>query len=424
MLFGRHPKLISAADCCATRTCMALFCIVIACPFQQGVCQETTVTEPFATASVAAQNAPVSEDQASEDEASEDEASEDEASEDQASEDQASSAAAFREAAVVASAKNLSLAFRNAAEKALPSVVKILCKVKRPEGESSILDIIGGEDAQVYDSVGSGVIVSADGLILTNYHVIEDAERISVKLNDGREFEAKDTKFDQPSDLAILRIKADDELPVAEIGSSDDLFVGAWVLAIGSPFMLDASVSAGIISGTGRRRQLSNVVTGQFLQTDAAINPGNSGGPLIDLDGKVVGINTAISSRTGGFQGIGFAIPIDRANWIKKELFEYGQVRRAYFGVRLESVDYVLAKQLKLPNNSGAYVQSVAYGYPGQRAGLKTGDVIIQFSGQQIDSPSDVAEIVQQSRIGEPLTVVVLRDGEKMELTVELIARP
>lgn len=323
-------------------------------------------------------------------------------------------------------ARSLSLAFRHASESALPSVVKILSKTKQPGVESSFLEN-RGDDRQRFDSVGSGVIVSEDGWVLTNHHVIQDAERVEVRLTDGREFVVKETKSDPDSDVAIIQLDIGSAtLPIAQIGDSDDLFVGDWVLAIGSPFMLDASVSAGIISSTGRRRELSDTVKGLFLQTDAAINPGNSGGPLIDLDGQVVGINTAISSRSGGFQGIGFAIPINRATWIKKELLENGKVRRGYVGVRASDVPYSVAEQLQLPRTAAALVNAVTPFRPGQRAGLKSGDVILEFAGQVVMSAADFSDIVQQSPIGEPLKLVVFREGEELELTVtleELISR-
>ncbi len=319
-------------------------------------------------------------------------------------------------------ARDLSLAFRLAAEKALPSVVKILSQTQ-VEDETSILEIVGGPDEQVFDSVGSGVIVSADGLVLTNHHVIENARRIEVRLPDGREFGVRETKSDPRSDLAIIRLDTDETVPIADLGESRDLHVGDWVLAIGSPFTLDSSVSAGIISGTGRYRQLSATVSGQFIQTDAAINPGNSGGPLLDLDGRVIGINTAISTRSGAFQGIGFAIPIDRAKWIMGELLEYDEVRRAFIGVGTARVPYEVAKQIGLSRSTGAMVNRLVPEYPGEKAGLKVGDIIIEFDGHRIDSPAEFAEIVQQSPIGEPLSLVVLRGGERVELTVELTSR-
>ncbi len=321
-------------------------------------------------------------------------------------------------------ARALSKAFRESAQKALPSVVTILSRSRRPDDQSSILDIIGGRDEELFDNVGSGVIISTDGLILTNHHVIADATRVEVRLPDGRQFSAEETKSDPNSDVAIVKIKSSDPLVAAELGKSSSMSVGDWVLAIGSPFTLEASVSAGIISGTNRRQQLSQLVSGQFLQTDAAINPGNSGGPLIDLEGKVVGINTAISSRTGGFQGIGFAIPIDRAVWIKQELLEFGKVRRGFAGVRTSNVPYDVAKELGLPRLAGVLIHAVTPNYPAANAGLKSGDIIVEFVGQPIETKDEFQEIVQQSQINEPLPLIVLRDGQRIELTIQLVERP
>lgn len=321
-------------------------------------------------------------------------------------------------------ARALSRAFRGAAERALPSVVTIFSR-QRQEGESpSILNIIGGPDAQVYDSVGSGFIVSPDGWIVTNHHVIEDAIRIEVRMQDGRRYFSNNTLSDPASDLALVKIEPRTDLPIAEIGDSTDLAVGDWVIAIGSPFTLESSVSAGIISGTNRRRQLSRDVAGQFLQTDAAINPGNSGGPLVDLEGRVVGINTAISSRTGGFEGVGFAIPISRAMWIKNELQTYGKVRRALAGIRVSAIPYEVAQNLDLPELSGVLVNSVVPGRPGDVAGLLPGDVITRFAGHRISSDVEFAELVQQSPIDQPLVISVYRAGESMELTIQLQEKP
>ncbi len=324
----------------------------------------------------------------------------------------------------LAPALALSRAFRESAQKALPTVVTVFCRTKDASAANPVLGIIGGERAQKFDSVGSGVIISGDGLILTNHHVVADAEVIEVRLQDGRQFRAENPKSDPQSDVAIVKINVREELPAAEIGKSDDLHVGDWVMAIGSPFMIESSVSAGIISGTGRYQTLSRDVKGQFLQTDAAINPGNSGGPLLDLDGRVVGINTAISSRTGGFEGIGFAIPIDRAMWIKSELAEYGTVRRGYAGLRASSVPYELARKLDLPENSGTMVNSVVFDRPAAKAGLLPGDVIINLAGARVQSNASFAELVQQSPIGQPLPITVIRDGERVELQLELVADP
>jgi serine protease Do len=319
-------------------------------------------------------------------------------------------------------ARALSLAFRDAARKALPSVVTILARSKRPGEDSSVLDIISGSDDSLFDSVGSGVIIGPDGLILTNHHVIADTSRVEVRLSDGRQYAAVEQLSDPSSDVALVRITPSEPLSVAEIGMADAMQVGDWVLAIGSPFTLESSVSAGIISGTNRRQQLSKLVSGQFLQTDAAINPGNSGGPLIDLEGKVIGINTAISSRSGGFQGIGFAIPIDRAVWIKTELLEYGKVRRGYAGVRTSDVPYQLARSLELPV-AGALINAVVPDYPGDKAGLLSGDVIVQFGESMVRGKNDFQDMVQQSPIGEPIALKVIRNSEEVDLTIVLQER-
>ncbi len=320
----------------------------------------------------------------------------------------------------VASARVLSNAFRMAAEKNLPAVVTLLGQIENKE--QPMLNIIGGSESQKYASSGSGVIISADGLILTNHHVIADTSRVDVRLYDGHLYRAEEIKSDPASDMAILRIKSDEPFPAAELGDSDQLHVGDWVLAIGSPFQLDASVSAGIISRTERMQRLSQDVQGVFLQTDAAINPGNSGGPLLDLDGKVIGINTAITSRTGVFQGVGFAIPISRAKWIRRELEEHGKVRRAQMGVRAFQLPPDVAEEFKLAPGLGVQVESVVYNRAAQKAGVKPGDLIMRIGNEQITA-ANFAEIVQQSPIGEPVKISILRNGEQLELTAELEAR-
>ncbi len=256
----------------------------------------------------------------------------------------------------VSHARGLSLAFRKAAETAMPSVVTLIAKTK-PDSEDlrRLLDDprfrrlfprdeLPGEprDGQsvpehpTIPQVGSGVIIDAAGVILTNNHVVQDAEEVIVRLEDGQELKATDVKTDPLSDLAIVRFQPGpgQKLRAARLGDSEALKIGDWVIAIGSPFELEATVSAGIISGKGRG--IEKIRRGRLLQTDAAINPGNSGGPLVNLDGEVVGINTAIASSSGGYQGIGFAIPTDRAKWISQELLTRGQVRRAYLGIRID----------------------------------------------------------------------------------------
>ena len=317
----------------------------------------------------------------------------------------------------VSAARQLSNAFREAAERTLPAVVTVFGREENKE--QPMLNIIGGRDEQIYSSVGSGIIISADGLVLTNHHVVANMRQLDVRMSDGRQFVAEDIKSDPQSDLAIVRIKSDDPFPFANLGDSDQLHVGDWVLAIGSPFNLESSVSAGIISRTERQREISQEVNGRFLQTDAAINPGNSGGPLLDLDGNVIGINTAISSRSGGFQGVGFAIPITRAKWIRKELEEFGKVRRAKIGVRAKLVPAEEAEKHKLAPGVGVLVEQVLVDRAGQKAGLKNSDIILTLAGEQLTF-ANFSEIVQQSPVGEPLKLAIIRGEERLELTVEL----
>lgn len=317
------------------------------------------------------------------------------------------------------SARELSAAFRNAAARMLPSVVTVKVRTRETEA-GGVIDVIGGNDAS-FDSLGSGVIMSKDGLILTNHHVVKDGKRIEVMLIDGRQYEARDVKSDPPSDLAILRIDVPEELPAAPVGDSRELSVGDWVLAIGSPFSLDSTVSAGIISGKNRR--ISDLLSGYFLQTDAAVNPGNSGGALIDLDGQIVGINTAISSSSGSFQGIGFAIPINRAIWVKNELLARGRVRQARMGAQLGSIKPDIAKQLQLTAGGGAYIVSTVSGRPAEKAGMMPGDIVINFDHQNVSNLSELAEIIKVSSIDQELEVVILRAGQKKTLSIKLEAR-
>ena len=317
------------------------------------------------------------------------------------------------------SARELSRAFRNAAAEAVPSVVTI--KVRTRESEAGgVIDIVGANDAS-FDGLGSGVIITEDGLILTNHHVVKDAKHVEVMLIDGRQFTARDIKSDPASDLALLRIDVSDPLPVASIGDSQEVNVGDWVLAIGSPFSLNSTVSAGIISGKNRR--ISDLVAGRVLQTDAAVNPGNSGGPLIDLEGRVVGINTAISSSSGSFQGIGFAIPVNRAMWVKNELVAHGRVRHARMGAQLGSVPLDVAKQLALPVNAGAYIVSTVPDLPADKAGLMPGDIVFRFDHQHVSNHTELAELISVSPIDQPLEMGVMRGGEKQTLTITLEAR-
>ncbi|MEX2027022.1 MAG: Do family serine endopeptidase, partial [Pirellulaceae bacterium] len=271
-------------------------------------------------------------------------------------------------------------------------------------------------------SAGSGVIIDKSGVVLTNNHVVAGGGKITVKLHDGREFEAVDVQTDPTTDIAVLKIKAGDSLPAATLGDSDKAQVGDWVLALGQPFGLTDTLTAGIISA--KQRAVGITRHAEFLQTDAAINPGNSGGPLINLDGEVIGINTAISSSSGGFQGVGFAVPVNVAKWASSQLLKDGKVRRAYIGVGIQPVNKDLADQLALKTPGGAIVTEVVPDSPAEQAGVQVQDVIIGFGGQAVQNSAQLYALAGRSQIGSKQPVVLIRDGKRMELTVTLREQP
>ena len=266
-------------------------------------------------------------------------------------------------------------------------------------------------------SLGSGLIVSADGYILTNHHVVKDAEEIIVRLSDRRELIAEVVGLDERSDVALLKIDASN-LPVARIGRSEDLEVGSWVLAIGSPFGFDYSATAGIVSAKGRSLPRENYVP--FIQTDVAINPGNSGGPLYNLDGEVVGVNSQIYSRTGGFMGLSFAIPIEVAMEVAQQLREQGRVSRGWLGVIIQDVTRDLAESFGMKMPTGALVSRVLPDSPAEKSGLKVGDVIVEFNGREVISSTDLPPIVGRTPVGEKVPVQVMREGKQTRLRVQL----
>ncbi len=270
--------------------------------------------------------------------------------------------------------------------------------------------------------IGSGVIIDAAGLILTNNHVVDGGGKIVVRLQDGREFEAVEIKTDPKTDLAVVRIEGADGLVAAELGNSDEVQVGDWVLALGDPFGLEGTVTAGIISAKGRG--IGITARENFLQTDAAINPGNSGGPLVNLDGHVVGINTAISSRSGGNQGVGFAVPVNLAKWVSHQLVSDGIVRRAYLGVMIQPVTHELAQQFNVKTRDGVLVTDVRKDTPAAKAGLKEGDVIVEFNGTKITSPRQLQGVVEQTQIDSSTKMVVVRDGKRTTLNVTVREQP
>lgn len=270
-------------------------------------------------------------------------------------------------------------------------------------------------------SLGSGFIVSKDGYVLTNNHVIDGADQIFVRLNDRRELEAELVGHDPSSDLALLKVDAKN-LPTVEIGNSEKLKVGEWVVAIGSPFGFDYSVTAGIVSAKGRSLPNENYVP--FIQTDVAINPGNSGGPLFNLEGEVVGINSQIYTRSGGFMGLSFAIPMNVAMEVVAQLKENGVVSRGWLGVAIQEVDKNLAESFGLKKAAGALVSQVVHNGPAAAAGLQYGDIITEFNGKEVLLSSDLPHLVGRVRPGAKAVLNVIRNGKVKRLNVEIGVLP
>ena len=319
-------------------------------------------------------------------------------------------------------------------KKEAPAVVNISTVTRRERSQQSQLDQLpemfrrffdefggpggpGGGPAprSETESLGSGFIISSDGYVLTNYHVVGEADEIVVRLQDRRELDAELIGSDPQSDLALIKVDASD-LPVVDIGSSDDLQVGEWVLAIGAPFGFDSSVTAGIVSAKGRSLPTDNYVP--FIQTDVAINPGNSGGPLFNLNGQVVGINSQIVSRSGGYMGLSFAIPIDLAMDVADQLKETGEVSRGWLGVLIQEVDRDLAESFGLDKPMGALVAQVQSGSPAAEAGLQPGDVIIAFNGREIQRSAQLPKWVGALKAGTEAEMTVVRDGDEKTLEV------
>jgi len=267
-------------------------------------------------------------------------------------------------------------------------------------------------------SLGSGFIISKGGYVLTNNHVIKEADEIIVRLSDRREFVAEVIGMDKRSDVALLKIDADDDLPIVNIGDSNALKVGEWVLAIGSPFGFDHTVTAGIVSAKGRSLPNENYVP--FIQTDVAINPGNSGGPLFNLDGEVIGINSQIYSRTGGFMGLSFAIPMDMAMNVVDQLKDSGRVSRGWFGILIQDVTRELAESFEMEKPIGALVAKVIADSPAEAAGIRIGDVIVAFNGEEVVSSSALPPMVGSTRVGETIETRIIREGKSIVIDVEI----
>jgi serine protease Do len=303
--------------------------------------------------------------------------------------------------------------FTAAAESSTPSVVNIKAMLEKDNG------FFGGGTVQ--GSSGSGVILSPDGYIVTNHHVVEKAKDIKVTLNDHREFRAKLIGSDPSTDIAVLKIEQN-KLPFMLFGNSDSVRVGEWVLAVGNPFNLESTVTAGIISAKGRN---INILTGttsieSFLQTDAAVNPGNSGGALVNTAGELIGINTAIITETGNYEGYSFAVPSNLAQKVVRDLKEFGFVQRAFLGVGIQDVNNEIARDLNMPNAEGVYLNSVNRGGAGNEAGLETGDVILAIDGVQTRSSAEMQEIIGRKRPGEQISIEYWRDDRKKTTRITL----
>lgn len=314
-----------------------------------------------------------------------------------------------------------------AAEKSIHAVVHIATQSVRGGGWSSgnpFFDEFFGlrnQQPQIAQGFGSGVIISADGYIITNNHVIEDAQNIKVILNDKREFEAKLVGADPSTDIALLKVDAKD-LQYLIYGDSNNLKLGEWVLAVGNPFNLTSTVTAGIVSARSRNLGINDdrLSIESFIQTDAAVNPGNSGGALVNQQGNLVGINTAIASQTGSYMGYSFAVPATIVKKVVGDLKEFGEVQRALLGVNIGDVNAEIAKELKLDKVEGVYVGGVPENGAARDAGIKEKDVIVQVEGEPIKTTGELQEKISQYRPGDKVKVVVIRDNEKKQFTVTL----
>lgn len=338
-------------------------------------------------------------------------------------------------------ADQLSDLFESAADKVSVSVVPIFSEqevqVASPFGspEDPFRDFFGddffkhffgqvphGDQKQTVRGLGSGVIVSSDGYILTNNHVVDGAEKLTVVMSDQKKYSARVIGTDPQTDVAVIKIEAKN-LPAVTLGNSDNVKVGQWVIAVGNPFQLLHTVTAGIISAKGR----SNVGLADyedFIQTDASINPGNSGGALADLDGNVIGINTAISSPSGGNVGIGFAIPVNMARNVMDQLMKQGKITRGYLALMPQDIDENLAKALRLKSAEGALVGDVTPEGPADKGGIKRGDIITEFNGEQVKNSTALRNLVAQTAPGTSVKISLLRDGRELQVKVILGERP
>ncbi|MBU6284540.1 MAG: PDZ domain-containing protein [Betaproteobacteria bacterium] len=322
------------------------------------------------------------------------------------------------------------VSYRLAAEQAMPSVVSIQAtsRVRLPSNHPLLNDpmfrrFFGPEGrAEPGGGLGSGVVLAADGLIVTNHHVIDAAEDIEVIAPDGRRAKAKIVGGDPETDLAVLRVSLSELKPIS-VGNADDARVGDPVLAIGNPFGVGQTVTMGIISALGRN-QLGINTFENFIQTDAAINPGNSGGPLVDADGRLLGINTAIYSRTGGSLGIGFAIPVSTVRNVVDQIVATGSVTRGYIGVEPQDITPEMAEAFKLPRREGAIIAGLLRSGPAEKAGVKVGDILLEVDGQTVRNTAGMLNLISQLKPGAQAELKFLREGKEVSLKVQVGKRP
>ena len=322
--------------------------------------------------------------------------------------------------------------YADAAKKAIPAVVHIFTSQEVKGARHPFINdpifrhFFGdrfGEESQRRSGLGSGVVVSPEGYILTNFHVVDGADEIEVAHNDGRKYKARVVGSDPESDLAVLRIPADHQLPVIAFGSSDTLRVGDVVLAIGNPFGVGQTVTSGIVSALGRSHLGINTFE-NFIQTDAAINPGNSGGALVDSNGHLIGINTAIYSQSGGSMGIGFAIPVSLARSVMEQIIKTGGVTRGWVGIEVQELTPELAESFKLPGTDGALIAGVMRGSPADKAGIKPGDVLTQVNGKLVKDAQVMLELIAALVPGTSARFDLRREGRDVKVEVTIGKRP
>lgn len=314
--------------------------------------------------------------------------------------------------------------FTQAAEQSVNAVVHVKTTIGGSHGQATIYDFFFGNPyggVNPMQASGSGVIISSDGYIVTNNHVIDKASGIEVVLNDGREFEASLIGKDPTTDIALLKVDADD-LPTITYGNSDDLKIGEWVLAVGNPFNLTSTVTAGIVSAKGRNLNLlqESYAIESFIQTDAAVNPGNSGGALVNTKGELVGINTAIASKTGSYAGYSFAVPVSIVRKVVADLTEYGTVQRALLGVSVKNVDGQIAEQLKIDKPEGVYVAAVNEGSAAEDAGIKAEDIILKVDNKQVNKVPQLQELISRHRPGDKVNITIRRNNKLKDIVVTL----